>query len=112
MKPHKVNPIVWPLPGATTPTSTKKELQKESKDRGSYLPPELRPLKPARGRLKELENKFINAMQKKQHRPQEWLLIIQLFDLYKRKYPDNDKLDELERLIFNVNTIPINPDEI
>lgn len=64
----------------------------------SYL---INPLRPAKGRLKELEDTFIRIAQLNRGKPNNKMDIIRFFDQYKRVNPDTIKLDELELLILN-----------
>jgi hypothetical protein len=60
------------------------------------------PIRPATGRLKELETLFISTAKKRKQITSTNENIIRLFDNYKRMQPDAGKLDELNRLI-NLN---------
>jgi hypothetical protein len=57
------------------------------------------PIRPATGRLKELENAFISAATRRRGKLTDTENIIRLFDKYKRVEPESSKLDELEYLI-------------
>lgn len=61
----------------------------------------LKLLRPAKGRLKELEDTFIRITQHSKRKPSNREQIIRLFDRYKRVYPDNSMLDELDFLILS-----------
>jgi len=61
----------------------------------------LKPLRPTTGRLKELEDTFIHITQHSKRKPSNREQIIRLFDQYKRVYPDNSSLDELDFLILH-----------
>ena len=96
----KLSPIIWPEPEKKNKEidQVKELLNKDA----FYIMPELHPLKPAKGRLKDLEDLFFSVMQRnKKKKPTERYKITSLFDKYKRVHPENDKLDELELLILS-----------
>lgn len=57
------------------------------------------PLRPAFGRLKVLEDDFIRITQQSRSKPTNRQKITSLLDKYKRVYPNNEQLAELELFI-------------
>jgi hypothetical protein len=60
------------------------------------------PIRPATGKLKELESLFISIAKKRKQSTSTNEDIIRLFDRYKRLPPGSDQMNELERMI-NLN---------
>ena len=57
------------------------------------------PIRPATGKLKELENLFLTTAKKRKQTTSTNEDLIRLFDKYKRLAPDEQQLKELEILI-------------
>ena len=57
------------------------------------------PLKPATGKLKDLEDTFIRLTQQRRKHRVDYTSIISLFDKYKRIYPTEEQLTELESML-------------
>ena len=115
---RKQQPGPWQEPKSTTrceksekgESATKQFLpllNNESSNSLYYQPEDIqtqlskKPLRPATGRLKELEDTFIRITQQSKSKPSNREQIIRLFDKYKRVYPANSALNELDFLIQN-----------
>jgi len=58
-----------------------------------------KPLRPATGKLKDLEDTFIRTTQQRKKHPVDYTKIISLFDRYKRDYPSEEQLTELQKIL-------------
>jgi hypothetical protein len=99
----KFEPIEWRPAGhiISRPEAAQKKVNEMAPIKAEPAPaaqPPRRPLRPAKGRLLELENMFLFSC--KSHRQQQHKEpIIRLFDQYKRCQPTEANMNELQQMI-------------
>ena len=90
-----IKPIIWNHAGRITPKP-----EPIAPTECIHQQPQ-QPLKPAKGKLAELENAFIQRAQQKGSGQIDSIKIIKLLDKYKRVTPDSNELNQLAFLILN-----------
>ena len=88
-----------PIPEAAPEPMAKSAISEKCENETKHLFRDILPLRPATGKLKELESLFIGITQRSKTKPSEREDIIRLFDRLKRVIPAPGELEALEIMI-------------